>query len=235
MVRDEWLIKIISSIHHSPFNIHHYMKGNLIIITSPSGGGKGTLIKEVLKNVPNIGYSVSYTTRPMRAGEVNGRDYFFVEVNEFKNLIEKGEFLEYAEVHGNFYGTSLKQIAAETNLGHDIILEIDVQGAKNVRAKIPEAVSVFILPPSFEVLRRRLIERKTEKQQDLSVRLQNSFGEVRNFFELEYIVINDEVTKASNNLETIILAERQKRVRQMDAIRVILDSFDASASNVLGE
>jgi len=235
MVSDEWLIKNISSIHHSPFTIHHYMKGNLIIITSPSGGGKGTLIKEVLKNVLNIVYSVSYTTRPMRDGELNGRDYFFVGVTEFNDLIELGEFLEYAEVHGNFYGTSLKQIAAKTNLGHDVILEIDVQGAKNVRAKIPEAVSVFILPPSFEVLRRRLIARKTEKQQDLSVRLQNSFGEVRNFNHFEYIVINNEVTEAAKNLETIILAERQKRIRQTEAIRVILDSFDASLESVLGD
>ncbi len=193
------------------------------------------MIKEVLKNVPDIDYSVSYTTRPMRDGEVNGRDYFFVEVIEFNNLIEKGEFLEFAEVHGNFYGTSLKQIAAKTNFGHDVILEIDVQGAKNVCAKIHEAVSVFILPPSFEVLRRRLIVRKTEKHQDLSIRLQNSFGEVKNYNEFEYVVINDEVTNAAKNLEMIILAERQKRIRQTESIRVILDSFDASISNVLGE
>ncbi len=193
------------------------------------------MIKEVLKNVRDIDYSISYTTRPMRNGEINGRDYFFVGIAEFNELIEKGEFLEYAQVHGNFYGTSLKQNAAKTNIGHDVILEIDVQGAKNVRAKIPEAVSVFILPPSFEVLRRRLITRKTEKQQDLSVRLQNSFGEVRNFNQFEYIVINNEVTEAAKNLETIILAERQKRIRQTEAIRVILDSFDASLESVLGD
>jgi guanylate kinase len=211
------------------------MTGNLIIISSPSGGGKGTLIKEVLKNVRDIDYSISYTTRPMRDGEINGRDYFFVGITQFNELIKKGEFLEFAEVHGNFYGTSLKQIAAKTNLGHDVILEIDVQGAKNVRTKIPEAVSVFILPPSFEVLRSRLIARKTEKQQDLSIRLQNSFDEVRNFNEFEYIVINDEVTEAAENLETIILAERQKRIRQTESIRVILDSFDASVTSVLGD
>ncbi len=193
------------------------------------------MIKEVLKNVRDIDYSISYTTRPMRDGEINGRDYFFVGITQFNELIKKGEFLEFAEVHGNFYGTSLKQIAAKTNLGHDVILEIDVQGAKNVRTKIPEAVSVFILPPSFEVLRSRLIARKTEKQQDLSIRLQNSFDEVRNFNEFEYIVINDEVTEAAENLETIILAERQKRIRQTESIRVILDSFDASVTSVLGD
>jgi len=211
------------------------MKGNLIIISSPSGGGKGTLIKEVLKSLPNVGYSISYTTRAMRQGEVNGRDYFFVGVDEFNDLVDKGEFLEFAEVHGNFYATSLKQILAETNLGHDIILEIDVQGAQSVLKKIPEAVSIFIMPPSFEVLRQRLVARQTEKREDLELRLHNSFAEVKHFSEFEYIVINDEVSSAANNLETIILAERQKRVRQTDSIEVILDSFDTSNSNVLGE
>ena len=211
------------------------MTGNLIIISSPSGGGKGTLIREVLRNVSDIGYSVSYTTRQMRAGEENGRDYFFVGVDEFKNIIDAGEFLEHAEVHGNFYGTSLNQVKAEMDLGRDIILEIDVQGAANVRRTIPEAVSIFILPPSFAVLRERLVARKTEKEKDLAVRLKNSFGEVRQFGEFEYVVVNDEKTQAAKSLENIILAERQKRVRQSDAIRAIVDSFDASISDVPGE
>ena len=193
------------------------------------------MIKEILKNLPNIGYSVSYTTRAIRQGETNGRDYFFISVGEFNDLIEKGEFLEFAEVHGNFYGTSLKQIQAETNLGHDIILEIDVQGAHSVLEKIPEAVSIFIMPPSFEVLRQRLVARQTEKREDLELRLQNSFAEVKHFSEFEYIVINDEVSGAARNLESIILAERQKRVRQTDSTQIILSSFDTSISDVLGE
>lgn len=211
------------------------MKGSLIIISSPSGGGKGTLIKEILNSLPNIGYSVSYTTRPRRSGETDGRDYFFVGVDEFNRLIDAGEFLEYAEVHGNFYGTSVNQILAETNLGHDIILEIDVQGARNVRSKIPEAVGIFILPPSFEVLRQRLVARKTEKAEDLQLRLHNSFDEVRHFDDFEYIIINDEVSNAARNLQSVILAERMKRIRQIDSIRGILDSFDASISDSLGE
>jgi len=202
------------------------MKGNLIIISSPSGGGKGTLIKEVLKIVPNIGYSVSYTTRTIREGEEDGRHYFFVSREKFAELIEAGEFLEYAEVHGNFYGTSIKQIESETNLGRDIILEIDVQGAENVRKTIPEAVSIFILPPSFEVLKQRLTARATEKQEDLQLRLTNAKGEVERFSEFEYIVINDSIERAFADLEQIILAERLRRNRQMDIIRVILDSFD---------
>lgn len=204
------------------------MKGNLIIISSPSGGGKGTLIKEILKNVPNIGYSVSYTTRPMREGEEDGRHYFFVSQEKFKELIDAGEFLEYATVHGNFYGTLIRQITSEIALGRDIILEIDVQGAESIRRKMPEAVSIFILPPTFDVLKARLTARATEKQNDLALRLRNSFAEVQRFSEFEYVVINDSVERASVDLERIILAERLRRVRQTDSIRAILGSFDIS-------
>lgn len=211
------------------------MKGNLIIISSPSGGGKGTLIKEILKSVPNIGYSVSYTTRQMREGEENGRHYFFVSQEKFKELINAGEFLEFAEVHGNFYGTSINQINAETSVGRDIILEIDVQGAESVRRKMPEAVSIFILPPSFEVLKARLTARATEKDADLDLRLGNSYGEVERFTEFEYVVINDSVETASADLERIILAERLRRVRQTDAIRAILSSFNMSNIDNFGE
>lgn len=211
------------------------MKGNLIIISSPSGGGKGTLIKEIMKNVPQIGYSVSYTTRSMREGEENGRHYYFVSREIFQELIESGEFLEYAEVHGNFYGTSIKQITGETNLGRDIILEIDVQGAENVRKKMPEAVSIFILPPSFEVLKARLTARATEKQEDLALRLENSFGEVKRYTEFEYIVINDNVERAAGDLERIILAERLRGIRQMRQIQAILDSFDVSNIETTGD
>ena len=124
-------------------------KGNLIIICSPSGGGKGTLIKEVLKIVPNIGYSVSFTTREMRVGEENGRDYFFVSREKFESLIDKGEFLEFAEVHGNFYGTSINQVKIKIDFGQDVILEIDVQGAKSVRGLMPEAVNIFYFTAVF--------------------------------------------------------------------------------------
>ncbi|MDQ3712644.1 MAG: guanylate kinase [Acidobacteriota bacterium] len=211
------------------------MTGNLIIISSPSGGGKGTLIKAVLKTLPNIGYSVSFTTREMRVGERHGKDYFFVSRAEFERLIEQGEFLEYATVHEKFYGTSLNQIKKEIKAGHDIILEIDVQGAASVRMKVPEAVSVFILPPSFKVLAARLTARATEKKEDLALRLKNSFGEVNRFSEFEYVVVNDAAEQATIDLQTIILAERLKRIRQSRAIQGILDSFDTSKNQVNGE
>lgn len=202
------------------------MKGNLIIISSPSGGGKGTLIREILRTVPDIGYSVSYTTRKMRDGEVDGKDYIFVSEEKFRELIENGEFLEYATVHGNFYGTSVAQVQKEIAGERDIILEIDVQGASAVLKNLPEAVSIFILPPSFERLRERLIKRATEDLDDLALRLRNSFDEVKRFDEFKYVVINDDLETAANQLATIIIAERLNHTRQMTAIQCILDSFD---------
>ena len=211
------------------------MKGNLIIISSPSGGGKGTLIKEVLKIAPSIGYSVSFTTREMRVGEENGVDYFFVTRAEFESLIVQGEFLEYAEVHGNFYGTSINQVQNKIDSGQDVVLEIDVQGAEIVRRLMPEAVNIFILPPSYEILRNRLKARATEKLTDLDLRLRNSFAEVQRVDEFDYVVINDNVSEATTDLQTIILAERLKRIRQTGAIQGILDSFDTSKISSLGD
>lgn len=211
------------------------MIGNLIIISSPSGGGKGTLIKEVLKTVPSIGYSVSFTTRAMRGGETPGKDYFYVTRAEFEALIKEEALLEYAEVHGNFYGTSLNQVKTEIEAGRDIILEIDVQGAANVRTKIPEAVRVFILPPSFEVLAARLTARATENAADLTLRLRNSFSEISRCNEFEYVVINDEMARATVDLQTIIYADRLKRIRQAAAIKGILNSFEVSKNQAMGE
>src|SRR5688572_1790693 len=201
------------------------MKGSLIIISSPSGGGKGTLIREVRDLVPNVGYSVSLTTRAPRYGEENGKHYHFVSVTEFEAYREKGGFLEHAEVHGKFYGTSLEQTQKMIDAGLDVILEIDVQGAALVRDKVPEAVSIFILPPSYEVLRARLTARATEGMQDLELRLKNALAEVMQYSRFDYVVVNDEVAAASRKLAAIILAERQRPRRQDGLIQDILDSF----------
>jgi guanylate kinase len=202
------------------------MLGNLFIISSPSGGGKGTLIREVLRIVPNIGYSISLTTRKIRVGEEHGKHYFFVSREEFEKSIECGEFLEYAEVHGNFYGTSKGQVEKMTREGVDVILEIDVQGADLIRAKMPKAVSIFILPPSFDVLKARLVKRQTESDEELSLRLKNSRGEVEDFKDFDYVIINDEVEKATNDLKTAILAERLRKDRQIEKIETILETFE---------
>lgn len=204
------------------------MKGNLIIISSPSGGGKGTLIKRVLQTLPDIGYSISYTTRATRGGETHGKDYFFVSRAEFQTLIENGALLEYAEVHDNFYGTSIEQVNAQIEAGRDVILEIDVQGAESVLDRVPEAVSIFIMPPSYAILAARLTARATETADVLALRLQNSFGEVSRYAEFRYVVINNEVEKATQDLQTIILAERLRRDRQTSRIQSILSSFDNS-------
>ena len=211
------------------------MKGNLIIISSPSGGGKGTLIKEVRRTVSDIMYSVSYTTRPIRDGEENGREYFFVDRSEFERLIAENEFLEYAEVHGNLYGTSLAQVEKVMATGKDVLLEIDVQGAAILHDRVPDAVSIFILPPSFPVLRTRLTLRATESSGDLQLRLVNSFREVGEYERFKYVVVNDDLAKTADDLRTIIRAERLKTIRQSDEIRVILVGFDASMHQFQGE
>src|SRR6266404_958379 len=132
-------------------------RGVLFVVSSPSGGGKGTLIHRVLNSVPGLKYSVSYTTREPRNGEIGGIDYLFVSPERFEELVAADEFLEWARVHGNFYGTSREQVSKEMAAGSDIILEVDVQGATSIRKLLPDSVSVFILPPSFEVLRQRLV------------------------------------------------------------------------------
>lgn len=208
------------------------MKGNLIIISSPSGGGKGTLIKEILGTISNIGYSVSLTTRPQRPGEVDGEHYNFVSREQFDAFRSEGGFLEYAEVHDNYYGTSRALTEKMTAEGKDVILEIDVQGAAWVLTRVPEAVSIFIMPPSFEALTHRLTSRATETPEQLSLRLRNSFDEMSGYTNFEYVVINDDIPTAARRLESIILGERQKRIRQTDAIRDILSSFDVSKHKV---
>jgi guanylate kinase len=200
-------------------------RGMLVVVSSPSGGGKGTLIRRALKTVPNLGYSVSVTTRAPREGEVDGRDYFFVSVERFKQMIAEGNFLEWAVVHGNIYGTSHVEIDRELNEGHDIILEIDVQGATSVHRLAADAVSVFILPPSFEILRDRLVKRGSERPDDLELRLRNSRSEVEHYREFQYLVINDDAERAAGLLASIIYAERARRERQEDVARRVLATF----------
>ena len=204
------------------------MKGNLVIISSPSGGGKGTIIKEVLDLVPDVGYSVSLTTRAPRFGEEDGKHYYFVSKLKFEEKINGDGFLEYAEVHGNWYGTSRKQTENMTNAGQDVILEIDVQGALQVMETMPQAVSIFIMPPSYEVMKARLTSRATENATDLEVRLRNSHDDVRAYERFKYVVINDEVRLASKKIASIICAERQTLIRQNEAVRSILDSFEVA-------
>lgn len=200
-------------------------RGRLVVVSSPSGGGKGTLIRRILKTVPGVSYSVSYTTRAPRVGEVNGRHYFFVSVDEFRAMESRGEFLESAVVHDNLYGTGHERVEEELSKGRDIILEIDVQGADNVRKLVHDAIMIFVLPPSFEILRERLIARGSEQANDLALRLRNAVHEVAAYRRFDYLIINDEIDRAANQLASIICAERARLVRQELAARRVIATF----------
>jgi guanylate kinase len=201
------------------------MKGNLFIISSPSGGGKGTLIREILLRVPDVGYSVSFTTRQPRRGETDGKQYRFVSVSEFEELIAAGEFLEYANVHGNFYGTTRRAVEKELLAGHDVILEIDVQGAEIIKQSMSDTVSVFILPPNFETLRERLIRRGTDAPEVLAVRLENAPGEIARYTKFDYVIVNDEKERAVAQLAAIFYAERARTNRMERAAARVLETF----------
>jgi guanylate kinase len=205
--------------------------GILFVISSPSGGGKGTLIRRLLDSVPGVSYSVSWTTRAARPSEVDGLNYHFVNEEEFERMRDRGGFLEWAVVHGHLYGTARSVVEQELSEGHDIVLEIDVQGAEAVRAAFESVVSVFILPPSFEVLRARLSARMTERREELELRLSNARGEVEQYRHFDYVVLNDEVERAAVQLSGIVLAERARRERQEWVARRVLATFE-SASRV---
>ncbi len=211
------------------------MTGRLIIISSPSGGGKGSLIKEVRAMLPDLGYSVSHTTRPQRFGEEDGREYFFTTKQDFERRIAGGDFLEYANVHGNLYGTSLRESEKVFNTGRDLVVEVDVQGAIQISEKLPESITIFILPPSFEVLKARLTARGTEGEAELRTRLKNAFNEVLEYSKFKYVIVNQDLGTAARQIASIINAERQKLDRQNDTIQGILDSFDTSKAEFQGE
>jgi guanylate kinase len=200
-------------------------RGMLIVVSSPSGGGKGTLIDRVLQTVSGVSYSVSYTTRLPRAKEQNGREYFFVSTPAFKEMIERGEFLEWADVYGHLYGTSHDQVDRERDAGHDIILEIDVQGAESIRRLVPDAVTAFILPPSFEMLRNRLTARGTDSAEDLARRLRGAPAEVEEYRNFQYVILNDDINRASAQLASVIYAERARRERQETTLKDALADF----------
>ena len=204
-------------------------RGMLIVVSSPSGGGKGTLIDRVLKTVPGVSYSISYTTRAPRGTEQNGREYFFVLTDAFEEMIRGGEFLEWANVYGYLYGTSLAQVERELEAGHDIILEIDVQGAASIREKIDDAVSIFILPPSFELLRQRLVARGTDSPADLERRLRGAPAEVEQHLNFQYVILNDDINRASQQLAAVIYAERARRKRQEARLTETLEDFESAS------
>lgn len=189
-------------------------KGLLIVISGPSGAGKGTICRALMGlNISDLVLSISATTRKPRSGETEGVSYFFKEKDEFISMIEKDEFIEYAQVFDNFYGTPKKYVADKLNEQKNVILEIDIQGAMKVRHNHKDAVSIFIMPPSFEELKHRIMSRGTESSQDIKKRMSKAFDEVCHAKDYDYIVINDDITKAVNRIQCIIEAEKCKYQR----------------------
>ena len=209
------------------------MNGKLFVISGPSGSGKTTLVTRVLSNVENLRFSISCTTRSMRAGEVRGEHYEFVSREEFRGMIGRDFFAEWAEVHGNFYGTPRADIEKWTAEGVDVILDIDVQGARRLRGVFDDAIFIFVVPPSLEVLERRLRDRKSEEEGDISVRLGIVRDEVACSKCYDYIIINDEADIAAGRIEAVILSQRRdggedSRRRMLAAVR------DVRTENVYG-
>ena len=184
------------------------MSGNLFVVAAPSGAGKTTLVRLLLEQESRVHLSISYTTRGPRPGEENGREYHFVDNVEFQAMIARHEVLEWAEVHGNFYGTSQKWIADQLAAGHDVLLEIDWQGAQQVRKLFPQAIGIFILPPSMEELTRRLTGRGTDSADVIARRLAAAQAEMRHVGEFDYVIINDQLAQALEELRAVVRASR---------------------------
>ena len=200
----------------APPNQNHYTperRGILFIISAPSGTGKTTLCKQIAASLPGLWHSVSYTTRKPRPGEESGREYFFIEETVFQGMVERNEFMEYAQVYGNWYGTPRRTLMEKMEQGVDVLLEIDVQGALQIKKKIDDAVYIFILPPSMDTLRSRLQSRASDSQEEILRRLQKVKEEVWSVREYYYIVRNDDLAQSLRELQSIFLAERLKTKR----------------------
>lgn len=190
------------------------MPGTLFIVTAPSGAGKTTLVSGLLTRDPLVSLSVSYATRAPRPGEVDGQHYNFVDVPTFRALRDKGEFLEWAEVHNNYYATSKTWLESQISSGKDILLEIDWQGAQQVRKVFPQAVGVFILPPSVEELERRLRGRGTDSEDVIARRVLGARGEMRHVAEFDYVIINEDLSAALDDLVAVVRASRLRYANQ---------------------
>jgi guanylate kinase len=205
-------------------NLPHIMI-SVFIISAPSGSGKSTLVQWLLHSVPNLTFSVSYTTRPPRPTEKDGIHYHFRSRAEFEECLERGEFLEFAEVYGNYYGTHRSSIDRAVQEHKDLVLDIDVQGARQLKVAIPEAISIFVLPPSREILEQRLRARSQDSEEVIQRRLKAAAEEVQKYVQYDYVLINREIEESAARLATIVRAERMREARMRDDVGPILESF----------
>ena len=188
-------------------------QGELFVISAPSGVGKTTLCRRLLERISGVSFSVSYTTRNPRQGEFDGIDYHFVTQDRFEEMISVDAFLEWARVYSNFYGTSKSEVLSRLELGEDVLLDIDVQGARQVRRLFPEAILIFLLPPSWSVLEARLRDRGSENSSRLKLRMANAKSELEAVYEYNFAVINDDLSKATEDLKSIVIAQRCRTPR----------------------
>ena len=197
-------------------------KGLLLVVSGPSGAGKGTICKALLNKNDQIKLSVSATTRKPRNGEDHGVNYFFIEKEEFAKMIENGEFLEYAQIYDNFYGTPKAAIIECLEKGQDVILEIEMQGARQIKEVYPEGVFIFVLPPSLEELKSRIVGRGTETQEEIEKRFSCAFEEINQIVNYDYFIVNEDIEKSVSDVEAIICAEKNKVTRYKNNI---IDKF----------
>ncbi len=197
-------------------------RGELFVVSAPSGTGKTTLVKTLTGRDENVVISVSHTTRPRRRGERDGVDYHFVDIAYFRRLIEEGAFLEHARVFGHLYGTSRESVRRELNAKRDVVLEIDWQGARQIRKRIPDAISIFVVPPSRESLRARLETRGQDNEETIAARMRGVVSELSRYDEFDYLIVNDSLERAADDLESIVRAHRLANPRQSRFRRPLL-------------
>lgn len=195
------------------------MSGRLFVVSAPSGGGKSTLLAGLRSQIPDLGYSVSHTTRQPRRGEKDGVDYFFVDRRTFNEMIDEGAFVEWAKVYDNFYGTSYAGLRDLTSAGLDVILDLDPQGGRSIREKFPESVLIFLVPPSLDVLEQRLRDRGTDSDEVIDARMEAAMEDIRNCEWYDYIVVNHKIDRAVDEIRAIIVSNRCLAERRMPHIK----------------
>ncbi len=200
-------------------------KGTLYIISAPSGAGKTSLVKQLVTDLERITVSVSHTTRKMRDGECHEKDYFFISIDDFKKMIAEYAFLENAQVFDNFYGTARQSVETMLNKGLDVILEIDWQGAQQVRKMLPESISIFILPPSISILQQRLENRGQDSKETIERRMNDAINELKHFKEFDYLIVNNDFKKALAEIKSIVISQRLVKNRQLNTLQTFLDTL----------
>lgn len=198
------------------------MSGQLFVISAPSGGGKSTILDALRQSVTGLAYSISHTTRRPRGNERHGKDYYFVDRGTFTRMIDAGEFVEWARVYDNLYGTSYAGLQDMTRAGLDVVLDVDIQGGRNIRARFPESVLIFLVPPSLEVLEQRLRGRGTDSEEVIRARMETAMDDIRNCRWYDYIVLNDEIDRAIGETRSIIISSRCRAKKRLPEISGLL-------------